>query len=335
MLLLLDLPPDVISSILCEWCEGIAISTFLLTHTNAMEFVHGALIARIDQLAKTVPHQNELLHVLALLREDMMMMMTIMMTMTEQSSVSQHSNRRLVQSRTYSNICAVLDYFESQMSQYVVYVGNVGTSWGSLGVWLTTPVWSVNATHVLYHEYELNYFTLERPKSTGMVMMNGEDDTTHHPLLTSVPFGSLLGLTEMDARYVDRVRQKLEGYEEVYKRMVTPSSCAFEDYPPLLFTTHSFAIEMGYDMRHGNKSLCCYWEEVEGFREDAIVYLAENVIRIMTRMIQSEDEDKSNTFRSVYRKKMGSVNVIDEDDFDDDDNDDDYDDDIEEENDNQ
>jgi hypothetical protein len=292
LMLLLELPPDVIASVLCDWCEGIAISTFLLTHTNAFEFAHGALIARIDQLAKTVPHQNEMLHVLALFREEM-----------DSPSI-----------RTYSEICALLDYFESQLSQYVVYVGRVGTSWGMLGVWLTTPVWSVNATHALFHDYELNFFTFERPKAN-----------LEEPL--SLPFGSLLGLTDMDARYVDRVRQKLEGYPEVYKRMLTPSSCAFEDEPPLLFTTHSFALEMGYDMRHGNKSLCCYWDDAEGFSEDAIAHLADNVIRVMTRLIQSDDEESN--FRSVYRKKMGSVNIIDEDDFDDDDSEE------EEENDNQ
>ena len=296
---LLDLSPDLLTSILCEWCEGKTISTFLLTHTNALEYTKGALVARMDRWAQCVPQQDEILNVLALLRDEME---------TTTPTV-----------RFYSELCAILDYLEGHSpssGHYVCYVGRVDTSWGNLGVWVTTPTWSLNATHSFYYDHELHFFSLNRPHAS-----------LETPCYT--PFGSLLGLTIMDSRYLDRVRQKLEGYPEVYKRMLTPSTCAFDDAPPLLFTTHSFAMEQGYDMRHGNKSLCCYWDNDEGLNDDAITHLADNVIRIMDRMVKSEENENDSRFWQVLQKKMSTVNQMEQeqylDDSDDNDSNDDHD----------
>ena len=288
---LLDLSPDILTSILCDWCEGKTISTFLLTHANALDYTKGALVARIDRWAHQVPHQDEILSVLALLRDDI-----------------ETSTPTVL---LYSEQCAILDYFEghSSSNHYVCYAGRVDTSWGNLGVWLTTPLWSLNATHSIFHDHELHFFSLSRPHTS-----------LQKPC--TAPFGSLLGLTDMDSRYLDRVRQKLEGYPEVYKQMLTPSSCAFDDAPPLLFTTHTFALEQGYDMRHGNKSLCCFWDNEEGLGEDAITHLADNLIRIMDRMVKSEEEGGLSRFHQVLKKKMSTVNLIEQEQYLDDSDDD-------------
>ena len=300
---LLDLPSDVLTSIFCDWCDGKAISTFLLTQCNkdhcVTRIVQGALVARIDQLAKRITriqtqddHDNEILHVLGWMREKLKETTTSI--------------------QLYSEQCAILDYFEGHdyhqhchdnddkvqvPNNYIVYVGKVATSWGDLNIWITAPTWSLHATHAMYHEYELAYFSLVRPDNTALEYLPPY-------------FGTMFGLTNLDATYLDRVREKCEGYPELYKCMLTASSCSFEDEPPLIFTPHSIArTQYGItkDTVH-NKSLCCFWEQGEGLEDDAMTHLAENAIRIMERFVEGTSSGTGkDTFRQMYATRIEAM----------------------------
>ena len=226
----------------------------------AKELSRGALVQRIDELAGRTGHDEHIQQILAIWRETM-------------DSTNE--------TREFSECCAILEYFESfKDGHYVVWCGSVQTSWGDLGVMVSTPTWSVNALHQFFKEYELNLFQLVRPCPTLERPFNP-------------PFGCLTGVTQVDCEYVDRLRRKLDGYppRDFHKGMLTASYCAYDDEPTLLLSTHAFAAHDGTDhipdwstTKSNIQSLTCYWEDVEGMDDDAIVSLPANVVRVMRRM---------------------------------------------------
>lgn len=275
---LLDLPPEVISNVLASFCDGKSISTFLLASLvshhgfDAFEPVQGALVERYEDLSKRIkdPDITETLEILI-----------------HQIRACERTTSLPDAVKLFSEGCAMLDYFETHLlfdRHWLIWCGDVECFYGKIQAFITSPYWSISAIASWYRDLELTQFSLVRPRV---------------PIRRPVgfPFGSIVGRGRHDSHLLDRLRAKLDPNieaPEYWKGTMTAIQFAYDIDPPLVITTHSYPILVeGQGEVHipkwlpNEKSLCCYWDDFEGYEDDDLCKLGEHIIRLMRRFSAS------------------------------------------------
>jgi hypothetical protein len=277
----LDLPPDIISSILATFCDGKSISTFLIASMSSLtttivaadgkQIVQCALLVRYNQLTQGVTNAD--------LRD--ILIPKLMQQIRDHPGGSTSSLESI---KFLSEHCAMVDYFETHLSlskeHWLIWCGEFETFYGNVQAYITSPYWSMYAIDSWYRDLELTQFSIVRP-------------LVHIDRPQNAPFGSILGIRRHDIHLLDRLRLKLEPnvHEEIdyWKCMVTAIQFAYDPDPPLIITPHSYALVAGHRELHipkwisREKSLCCYWDDLVDFDDDSMMHLGERIIRLMRK----------------------------------------------------
>ena len=284
----LELPPEVLSSALGSFLDGKSMSTFLMVvqgcrsqdSSSVLTLLRNALVHRYrqlqQQLAKNIiqadHEQQDIRDVLLVLREDI----------RTSEDVSK-----------FPEWCAILDYFESQMtlndvntshksleekrqeqqSGWVVWCGPIETIFGTFQASLRcTSEWTLGALYYWYNDIELQQFAIVHPHSRTV---DGDDQFD----LTTL-YGRVSGLKEHDTLLLQRQHFNLENDPQNWQHYLVLRARSYDDEPPEFFTP-----VMGND-----SSLFCYWDYREQSYdwEESLERLGESVIRIMRRSIHEK-----------------------------------------------
>jgi len=319
---------SLLSNILAGFCDGKAISTFSFAlsgnfraraYNSPFVTARDALVRRYVELAHTCRKDCEIRDTCDVIRETIR---TTDLPRGHDSEYIAHAVRKI------SEWCAVLDYFEAQLTRsnaaalsrsgecsphWIVWCGAVETPFGRIKTYFTSPTWSAESLHSFFRSLEAVDFNLVRTTSR---VANFDDG-----LPSDLPFGTMAGLTETDAGGLYNLMRTLE--HTVFERdgiqssiLLTHLRYEYTDEQPLRICSHghprwAFPDDMYPDNFHlppwirEEMSLCCYWNGGdEGYDwEDTIDKLGENVIRIMTRFCASDDD-----FASSIKKRISNFN---------------------------
>jgi len=287
---LLELPSEVLSTVLGSFLDGKSISTFLIVvqgcrdcnnidvdndtdgdangNSPVFSLLKGALVHRYGQLRSVLSNctdqsedeeeENEMRDVLMVLREDIR---------------TSHDISK------FPEWCAILDYFESQMESalagngFVMWCGPIETVFGEFQACLRcTTEWTLGALHYWYHDIETQQFSIVHPYS-------------HYPSeeqfdLTNL-YGTVEGITEYDQTLLKRLHYNLEDDPGHWQHYLVLQSRSYDEEPTEFFTP-----KIGED----DEKLLCYWDYTEQTFdwESALERLGENVIRIMSRAMEAK-----------------------------------------------
>lgn len=262
------LPAEIFSNILASFCDGKTISTFLLASRvsrrfDAFDTVQGALVLRYEELSRKI--------------KDADISETLEILIQQIRDCERTSSEAM---KLFSERCAILDYFEAHLSfdrHWLIWCGEFESFYGKIQAYITSPYWSISAIASWYRDLELTQFSLVRPR----VQIERPE---------GYPFGSIIGRGRHDAHIMDRLRAKLDPNiqaTEYWKGMMTAIQFAYDHNPSLVITTHSYPILEGIEEVHvpnwlsKQKSLCCYWDDFEGYDDEALLNLGEHVVRLM------------------------------------------------------
>lgn len=259
-----SLPAEVLSQILSSFCDGKSISTFQIVargdpsrRESHFALVQDALVHRYVKLANKLQHHgDEVKDVLDAIREDI-------------RTAGPDDNDDDVDK--VPEWCAILDYFDGlkQNSDWIVWCGPVGTAFGQVQAFVTTPLWTVGALQYWYHELELVQFSLVRPAYGPRIDPE------------SIPYGRLEGLQERDSEILVRLRHTMSPDPVSGQFAVVPNHM---EYDPTLCFTVPMDPSGQNDQLTLTGPLICHWDGSDGYGwEDSIDRLGENVIRIMSR----------------------------------------------------
>lgn len=265
---LYELPKELFTNILSSFCDGKTISTFLLASQASREFdgfdtVQGALVQRYQQMTQTVQDEN--------IGETLDMLLS-------QVQACERSSPECM--KLFSEQCAILDYFEAHSGDHhwLIWSGRVDTFYGEIQAFLTSPYWSISAIASWYRDLEMTQFSLVRSR------VDVDRPASH-------PFGTFAGRSQRDAALMDQLHTKLQinynSSDEYWKGMLTALQFAYDGSPPLVLTTHAYPILANHQDTHVPSWLCptsslsCYWDDYDGYDDQALQNLGEHIIRLM------------------------------------------------------
>jgi hypothetical protein len=310
---LFDLPPEIFSNVLASFCDGKAISTFLLASQASRGFdgfdtVQGALVERYQELSRKVkdPDIAETLEIL----------------INQIRSCERTSPEAM---KLFSERCAILDYFEPQIlfdRHWLIWCGEFESFYGNVQAYITSPYWSISAISSWYRDLELSQFSMVRPR----VPIDRPE---------GYPFGCIAGRGRRDILLIENLRVNLDAnYDaaEYWKGMMTAIQFAYDHNPSLVITTHAYPTLAEQEQVHipnwlpKTKSLCCYWDDFDGYDDEALHNLGEHIVRLMQRFSATNTGSESAStpsFRECWRMTVADhqappVNYFEEGDTDDD-----------------
>lgn len=330
---LCDLPMELLSNVLTSFCDGKSISSFLIVAQGtsslksiAFEMVQGALVRRYKDLAAQAVLQQHpsIKDILDILREDIRLFKN-----DDEHNDGVGGSGGVRFAKKFSEYCAILDYFETQLQaqrmyggqqphHWILWCGSVETQFGFIKSYVTSPDWSMEALHQWYRSLEMISFSLVRPN----IAIQHE--------MERMPFGTWAGLTENDTAVLKVLRGTVEcddftrddSNASIWQ---TPIQYSYQEDAPLKFCGHNYpSWALGKDVYpedfhrpnwlKEDETLCYYWDggEDEGCDwDDTLDLLGENVIRIMTRFcryVELEDdtgkESGNTSFQAAWRQSM-------------------------------
>jgi hypothetical protein len=305
-----ELPVEVLASVLGIFCDGKAISTFLVVtksnrtlRTAALRLCRAALVQRYTKLREKLKEYEEIRDALDVIRHD----------------IRREDDLDGMAVSKFSELCAVLDYFETQLSvtsaahrnyrrpQWIVWSGRLCIPYGDMESFLVTPDWSVGAVQY-WRQRELATWSMTHPRRQNFVLSPDQQ----------IPYGSLFGMNGIDRRRMTIQSNHLE--VSVMRDTIDPRRHAlvsldevfdYDGAATIVFVDHSF-ISRAYEtvpvgpvlIAPGRHSLCCCWDKENGEEdwEDALANLGKHVIRIMNSF-RVEDE----TFHSALIRLYAQV----------------------------
>jgi hypothetical protein len=262
---LLELPSEVLSSVLGSFLDGKTISTFLTViqcsrdcdHESVLSLLRDALVHRYGQLRSELSQYEEINDVLTVIREDI------------------RTSEEIVKFPEY---CSIMDYFESQIRSYgtsgwIVWAGPVETVFGVFPAQLRCKTeWTLGALPYWYKDIELQeQFAIVHPFSRTVT------EEQYNP---GIFYGSLEGLNEEGTMLLKRLCQTLEHDPEHWQRYLVLRSRSYEEEVQEYFTP----------ITGDDTGLFCHWDSSEQAYdwEEALDNLGDHVIRIMTRSMESK-----------------------------------------------
>lgn len=287
-----ELPSEVLAAVLSHFCDGKTISTFLLTGLSnrtlkkkVLSLCRGALVQRYIALAaRIVQDDDEIRDVLNVLREEIRL------------SSDDTIDDLLV--TKFSEWCAVLDYFETQLAvtahyrrpHYIVWSGRIEIQYGMIDAYLSTPYWTVGALRY-WRALELASLTLTHPRNANFTFTAE----------SRIPYASLFARNGNDKRRMHIQSSDLEvsvfhNDVNAQRHALVPLHDSYNPEQTVVFVDHSFvsrtheAVPVGPLLiaKAGRESLCCCWDKENGEDdwEEAVASLGEHVIRIMNSFSQ-------------------------------------------------
>jgi hypothetical protein len=300
-----ELPSEVLASVLCDFSQGKAISTFLVVargnaalRLSALKLCRGALVQRYVKLSAHMQHYEEIRDVLDIIREDI--------------RLSEDDDDTII--TKFSEWCAILDYFETQLvittaasyrrPQWVVWSGRLEIQYGEIEAFLSTPDWTVGAMHY-WRTAELANMTVTHPRNSDF-----------HFTQDRIPYGSLFGMNELDRRRLGIQSRDIEvsvlrDSVEARRHSLVPLSEVYDENPSAVFVDHSFvsrtheSVPVGpLLIAPGRESLCCCWDKELGEDdwEEAVASLGKHAIRIMSSFVE-DGVSFSEKLSEHYRNK--------------------------------
>lgn len=262
---LLDLPSEVLSSVLGSFLDGKSISTFLLViqcsqqcdSESVLSLLRNALVNRYGQLKSKLSGDEEISDVLMVLREDI------------------RTSEEIVK---FPEWCAVLDYFESQLSSFaksgwIVWCGPLETVFGEFQANLRCKSgWTLGALQYWYNDIELQQFAIVHPFSRTV------NEEKYNP---DIFYGSVEGVKPVGTALLQRLYLTLEHDPDHWKRYLVLRSRSYDEELSEYFTP----------ITGDDTGLFCYWGSSEDHYdwEEALDKLGDNVIRIMSRAIEAKN----------------------------------------------
>ena len=305
---LIDLPYEVLASVLGRFSRGRTLSTFLcvaLGHRSirqaAFAICRGALVQRYVELSQDprITHtecNEEIRDVLDVIREDI--------------RLSNDDDDAIV--TKFSEWCAILDYFEMQLEataslgfrcpQWIVWCGEMEIPYGLIRTYLTTPFWTVCALQY-WRNQELSQFTLTRPRDSEFTFMAEDDDRA--------PYGTFFGInasehTQLNLQCLDLEVHSLSDTMDGRRYCLVPLNESYDERSSFIVMDHSLICRTHANVSFKSpllidpdqQSLCCCWDKDlgEDLWDDAISNFGQNAIRIMEslRLLSTED------FRDIH-----------------------------------
>jgi hypothetical protein len=289
-----NLPSEVFASVLGKFCDGKAISTFLLVvcgdrtlRSTAYSICRGALVQRFIEISNNTQFVRntgatctEIRDVLDVIREEIRL---------------SHDDDDQIMSK-FSKWCAILDYFEIQLDatitnsrfrcpQWIVWCGQLELPYGEINGYLTTPDWNVCALQY-WRNKEVSHLTLAHPRNAEYSFIAEYQNL----------YGALFGREDADRLRLQRQCSDLEVHtlrdtSSSQRFSLVPLNESYEECPSIVFVDHSFicrthsahtmAGPLFIDPQ--KQSICCCWdkEKSEDLWDDAISNFGEHAIRIM------------------------------------------------------
>lgn len=318
------LPSEVLASVLSGFSQGKAISTFLFVargnatlKQSALSLCRGALVHRYIELCRRFRRRRkgaeddddeqdstEIPDVLDMIREDI--------------RLSDDTDDAII--TKFSEWCAILDYFEAQLSvfgvkgykypQWVVWSGQIEIPYGVIQAFLTTPHWTAGAMH--------SWRSMELASSLSV---NHPRTSDFHFTAERIPYGSLFGMHTMDRRRLgiqstDIEVTVLHEYVEARRYALTPISEGYEENPSVVFVDHSFvcrthgSVPVGpLLIAPGKASLCCCWDNEHGEDdwEEAMSCLGKHAIRIMNSFVGVDGRGPNALFSEALTEQYSGI----------------------------
>jgi hypothetical protein len=297
-----QLPSEVLAAVLGGFSSGKAISTFLVVARGNVTLRHaafslcrGALVQRYIELSSRLQEYEEIRDVLDVVREDVRLSVD-----KDDATITQ-----------FSEWCAILDYFETQLAtnysfcqrlHWVVWSGRLEIQYGEIQAYLITPDWTAGA---------MRYW---RTAELANMIVTYSRNADFHFTQERIPYGSLLGMHETDRlrlglQSIDMTLTAVANNVEARQRALVPLNEAYDENPSVTFVDHSVfirthdSVPLG-PLLHGRQSLWCCWDKELGEDEweGAVVSLGEHVIRIMNSFAidgASFQEKLSEHYRSL------------------------------------